>query len=214
VCPLIAKMLNESLRGSPQRCKNALISPLMKVFKKGILLRYLQSQWPHGFLQFKAEEVERRRLNLPPPTLHFCDVLCRTMLKDGRFAFLMGKEQEDLRSLIDRTMLSIGKNQRSLIDHIMLSIGKNHGPFSKNEGEQMMFKIAKGMDWLHSHNVVHRDLKASNVLTYKHSITTLTSCYVADYECSVGVVGIGFFRAPEILQVVQNMVVSKRLEVF
>lgn len=159
---------------------------VLKVFKKGTLLHYLQSQWPHGLLQFKAEEVERRRLNLPPPTLQFCDVLCGTMLKGGRFAFLMGKEQEDLRSLIDRTMLSIGKNQRSLIDRI---IGKNHGPFSKNEGEQMIFKIAKSMDWLHSHNVVHMDPKAANVLTYKHSKTTLTSCYVADYECSVGVVG-------------------------
>lgn len=61
-----------------------------------------------------------------------------------------------------------------------------------------MYKIAEGMDWLHRHNIVHRDLKAANVL---HTMNERgQACYVADYECSLGVVGTGFWRAPEILQ--------------
>ena len=39
-------------------------------------------------------------------------------------------------------------------------------------------------------------------------------CYLADYECSVGVVGTGLFRAPEILQACQVGNVSKNKDVF
>jgi serine/threonine protein kinase len=70
----------------------------------------------------------------------------------------------------------------------------------------IMYRIALGMDWLHSHDIVHRDLKASNVLVMKEKNWT----YVADFECSVGVVGTGFWRAPEILQACKDKNVSKR----
>ena len=38
--------------------------------------------------------------------------------------------------------------------------------------------------------------------------------YVADYECSIGVVGTGFFRAPKILQACKDRKVGERPKVF
>lgn len=83
-----------------------------------------------------------------------------------------------------------------------------------------MNHIAWGMLCLHNNDVLHRDLKASNILcTYDnsnpHSRTTLSGenqrredrgggrCIivdVADFESSLGTVGTAFWRAPEILQ--------------
>jgi len=51
------------------------------------------------------------------------------------------------------------------------------------------------MDQLHNHSIVHRDIKASNVLVRGHLV-----CFIADFECSLGVVGTGFWRAPKILE--------------
>jgi hypothetical protein len=58
-------------------------------------------------------------------------------------------------------------------------------------------------------------LKALNVLVqgFKNQWPKWI-CIVADYECSVGVVGMGFFRAPEILQACKDKMVSKKPEVF
>jgi serine/threonine protein kinase len=119
------------------------------------------------------------------------------LLEDGRFAFLMVKEHFDLRYVIERNM----KKKSS----------KGRGPFSKEEAESIMFEVALGMDWLHSLNIVHRDLKASNVLTRGRK---MYCCLVADYECSQGVEGTGFFRAPEILQAYKDMKLMERREVF
>ena len=50
------------------------------------------------------------------------------------------------------------------------------------------------MEWLHNHNIVHRDLKASNVLVYEcENKWPKWEPFVADYECFIGVVGTGFF---------------------
>jgi serine/threonine protein kinase len=92
---------------------------------------------------------------------------------------------------------------------------KGKGPFSKDEAEFIMYQVALGMDWLHSHNIVHRDLKASNVLIKEFKdCTSKYICLVADYECSVGVEGTGFFRAPEILQACKDRKLMERREVF
>lgn len=82
-------------------------------------------------------------------------------------------------------------------------------PFSKEDYERMMHTVACGMDWLHSHNIVHRDSKVSNVLLKQYD-----DCYVADYEFSIGVIGTGLWRAPEILQAIKDMKVSERPEAF
>lgn len=69
--------------------------------------------------------------------------------------------------------------------------------------------IAKGMQSLHDLQIVHRDLKASNVLidfpcpVSNHELEEKDysiDVFVADFECSVGVVGTGFWRALEVLR--------------
>ena len=112
--------------------------------------------------------------------------------------FVMEREHKDLWSLIDCHVL----------EH-----GYGHGPFQDEDAEWYMYGIALGMDWLHNHNIVHRDLKASNVLVHEYDVGKY-SCYVADFECSVGVVGTGFWRAPEILKALREKNISQRPEVF
>jgi hypothetical protein len=171
---------------------------VLKVFRKGTFLRDLQLQVPTGYLDFRAQlqNVDAAQF------LRFQSSVVRgILLDDGRFAFLMEKEHFDLRYVIERNMKSRSSNGR--------------GPFSKEEVELIMYQVALGMDWLHSHNIVHRDLKASNVLVKEFkSGTPKYLCYVADYECSIGVIGTGFFRAPEILQACKDHKLKERLEVF
>jgi hypothetical protein len=167
---------------------------VLKVFKKGTLLRQLQSQWSEGFLKLRVKVIF-------PQIIHYCPIDCGILLEDGRFAFLLRRQHEDLRSFIDWKMLSIGQDC---------------GPFSKDIAESFMYGIALGMEFLHGQNIVHRDLKASNVLysEYEEMREESWSCVVSDFECSVGVVGTGFFRAPEILQACKEKNVSQRPELF
>ncbi|KAG0598886.1 hypothetical protein M758_12G109000 [Ceratodon purpureus] len=121
---------------------------VVKVFKKGTLVRHLQQQWPKGLLKYRTEDFENTKLGKPLGNRHHSDVYCATLLEDGRFAFLMVKEDEDLRTLIDRKMKES--------DH-------GCGPFSKERGEEIMYRVALGMNQLHSYGIVHRDLKASRM---------------------------------------------------
>jgi serine/threonine protein kinase len=124
---------------------------VLKVFKKGTFLKHFQSRMPQGFLQVRVEQIENG--NSPTPKLFpklSSSVLCGTLLKDGRSAFLMEKDHFDLRDLIECNMKS--------------TIGEDCGPFLKDEVECIMYRVALGVDWLHRHDIVYRDLKASNVL--------------------------------------------------
>lgn len=78
-----------------------------------------------------------------------------------------------------------------------------------------MYQIALGIHRLQSHGIVHRDLKASNALVAQLESGWPKLFYmITDYECSVGVVGTGFFWAPEILQVLQERKIYQKPEVF
>ena len=72
---------------------------------------------------------------------------------------------------------------------------------------------------------MHRDLKASNSLLGVHNEPfpgmessdfdhRWTDCDVADFECSMGVVGTYYWRAPEILEAIRNRTWSSTPNVF
>ena len=126
-----------------------------------------------------------------------------TVLKDerlkNRFAFVMKRQWGDLRTLIDAQMLK--KKNRGL-------------PFSIEIAQRLMLNIARDMRTLYQRNaIIHRDLKASNVLMpFSHETlksfgrqglddsNDSSNITITDFECSIGVMGTGFWRAPEILQ--------------
>lgn len=173
---------------------------VLKVFKEGSSVLDLQKQWPLGMLNKCADAYTSSGLCSP--------VLCGMVVMNGRFAFQMLRCAGDLRKLIDKRM---ERNSNQLC-----------APFSDEELVCNMLHIAEGMKALHQDNIVHRDLKASNVLIWpvekEHRFEDLDSlspgsygCLVADYECSVGVVGTGFWRAPEILQGVKDRKITPNL---
>jgi serine/threonine protein kinase len=120
----------------------------------------------------------------------------------GRFAFLMFKYQDDLRTVIDRIM--------------MRNSNRGVPPFEADKAFRYMIEIACGMKILHSKKTLHRDLKASNILVWSTTDEQDSGngeenfyCAVADYECSIGVFGTTFWRAPEVLQALQDRRIPK-----
>jgi serine/threonine protein kinase len=173
---------------------------VLKVFKKGTPLRQLQAQWPHGMLQQYVEKMEHISTTTEPYLRPISYVLSGVLLEDGKFAFLMPKFEEGLRTLIDRNM--------------MMRNAQDCGPFSEDVAKTIIYNVALGVESLHSHNVVHRDIKASNVLTTKYSKGKEFGYLIADYESSIGVIGTGFFRAPEILQACKDRTIHQKPELF
>jgi hypothetical protein len=161
----------------------------VKVFKRGYTLRHLQRQWPQGMLRSSAGFRLTGALRIEGGLV----------FDDDRFGFVVPRYWGDLRTLMDMR-LAQGYNRRNI------------GPFGTVDAVNILHRIALGMKGLHNQGILHRDLKAANVLIFlpnkiKPTATTLsfhnassTVVSVADYECSVGVAGTGFWRAPEILQ--------------
>ncbi|CAK9874237.1 unnamed protein product [Sphagnum jensenii] len=141
-----------------------------------------------------------------------CEVL-GVCVKDNAVFVVMERMRGDLRNFMDRTLI----------------------PFNWNDPSKYLYKlymiwcIASGMEQLHTRGLLHRDLKASNVLFERmiemdkvglgyrmirklqdiEDSTTLldvnqmffhVSIKVGDYESSEGVAGTGFWRAPEVLE--------------
>ncbi|KAG0570876.1 hypothetical protein KC19_6G194100 [Ceratodon purpureus] len=159
---------------------------VLKVFKEGWALQHLQKQWPEGMLQAGTRRGPIRRA---------CVIDKGVMLNNGRFAFLMKKYWGDLRKLID------------------IRMQHNHNacaPFTDDETGSIAAQIVEGMAALHKRNIVHRDMKASNILLWVPNEKTFDAvhdpfwCNVADFESSVGLVGTGYWRAPEILRALQT----------
>jgi len=80
------------------------VKHMFKVFQKGNFLRDLQKQWPLGMFQQYIEIAECLKRRQFDPRRYTSGMHCGTLLPDGRFVFLLVKENEDLRTLIDRCM--------------------------------------------------------------------------------------------------------------
>ncbi len=131
----------------------------------------------------------------------------------GNVWIVMERMAGDLRTLIDSRMrVRKGKRKGKL--------EKGGMPFDYNNTITMMMHIAQGMEDLHSCDLIHADLKASNIL-----VTTLIMDYeeedngleqvsesmyfyvkIGDFESSAGIVGTLFWRAPEVLQALKDRV--------
>lgn len=173
------------------RCDGISRAFVVKVFKEGYSLRSLYRQWPSGMVARwgcgEAHSLDAYRL------CFISNVEGAVLLNEERFnhrfAFVMDQAWGDLRKHIDQRMLS-RKHKRG-------------PPYSTKETAILMRTIALNMMTLHELGILHQDLKASNVLMQLDSTMGkigMDSGRVADFECSVGVVGTAFWRAPEILQ--------------
>jgi len=108
---------------------------------------------------------------------------------------------------------------RTLIDRRMCYLEDGQMPFDYYNTITMMMQIAQGMEDLHRCDLIHSDLKASNILVtpvimdpkgeeVDGSQQAVESMYfyvkIGDFEASDGVVGTRFWRSPEVLQAVKN----------
>jgi hypothetical protein len=175
---------------------------VLKVFQRDTSLADLQRLWATDiFNSIKDEE------DMVWAVSSFCRIMSGTMLKDGRFAFVMKRYWGDLRRAID---LQIVKDVKTC----------QNPPFPLSITVWIMLSIAHGMWVLHEEcTCLHRDLKAANVLLNfdieKYiekgvlGSNMFMKCDIADYETSNGVLGTGFWRAPEILCALKNKAENK-----
>jgi serine/threonine protein kinase len=146
--------------------------------------------------------------------------ICRVMAvgKDnlGKVWILMERMGGDLRNLIDHGVRYAGYVGD---DGRMHYVKDGQMPFDYIDTIKMMMEIAGGMEDLHSCGLIHRDLKAANILVTTLSLNprhgevigleqALESLYfyvkVGDYESSDGIEGTGFWRPPEVLQALKE----------
>ena len=121
-------------------------------------------------------------------------------LEDYRLGVVFPRFWGDLRTHIDQRM--------------MRNVNKS-APFDLATAVRISLQFAEGMDWLHRRDIIHRDLKASTILINTDCCTEEAfQCFVADFECSVGVVGTTSWRAPETLQASKATMFSNYADIY
>jgi len=84
----------------------------------------------------------------------------------------------------------------------LYTISKKFGPFNEDLLALYMVQVLKGLEYLHSHHVIHRDVKGANILLSKQGVCKLAdfgSCTIATANRKLTVVGTPFWMAPEII---------------
>jgi serine/threonine protein kinase len=194
---------------------------VLKQFKRdaGVDLRQLQRRLK------KVKEYEFRTAH---PSFRICKILgvsIDEVDESGILSIVMERMAGDLRNVID-ARTKPARDVKSM----------QFMPFFYPTAIRLMLSIASGMEDLHRCGLMHRDLKASNVLVEldgaaeKRAIEGLEESIwpssfddksqelafevdfleletkIGDYESSESVVGTGFWRAPEILEALKNNV--------
>ena len=162
-----------------------------KVWKEGVSLRDLEQQWPPQMLSIARGKKEWPFWNL------YGGVFIRDGELKNRFAFVMQRHGGDLRTFLDERMLQLVRND-------------THGaPFNNiRDVLKLILDVSNDLQKMHDGGVLHRDIKASNVLLSGLLCDAQPLPVLIDYECSLGVTGTGFWRAPEILEQVNKGVPS------
>jgi len=185
------------------------VAKYLKTGKDVVVKRYRSCEVQAGELQRQMEMVmtacEKRHES------GLCRVIGVSVDEKGRVSTVMQLMGGDLRDFIDRNPF--------------LDYGKKLG---------LMKAIASGIKELHGCGLIHKDLKASNILlscrpdlriprreglspphspdqTWRSRLLRLVDSSfkrldvkIGDYESSDGVLGTGFFRAPEVLRALRD----------
>lgn len=79
------------------------------------------------------------------------------------------------------------------------SLIKTYGAFSDKVAARYTRQMLQGLEYLHYHNVVHRDIKGANVLVTRNGIVKLSDFGSAKRICSyeVSIIGTVAWMAPE-----------------
>lgn len=147
----------------------------------------------HGIVQglFPPNFVTYKNIYVCKPMGFFFD-------DDGSLCMIMDRYSGDLRGLIDSRM----------------KLQDNCGPpFTELVAVSIIIQLALALRSLHESEIHHRDLKCNNILVQTNRKEMLIpsgaldmnfAIAISDFETSHGVVGTGFWRAPEILLRLQD----------
>ena len=87
-----------------------------------------------------------------------------------------------------------------------------NGNFSESDARSVIYQVLKGMEYLHSKNIVHRDLKLENILLSDGSSSAIVKIadfglarFFADDSQLRTICGSPLYVAPEILDIGANM---------
>lgn len=163
----------------------------VKIFSEGFSLHHIRRQFPEGMLKGGSSVF-------PGFSSGTSSILGGLVLEDGEFAgrhaIVMRREWGDL-----RTFMTLRVRKRKFL---------KQPPFKDGRAKRTMLEIATGMRQLHSHGILHRNLRSTNVLVCSSTTPSLLTediednsfhCKVFGFESSVGVKGTTFWMAPEIL---------------